>query len=86
MTLAFGIGTITTLMPTVTRILFGSREYPAIWSIHSTSSNVGAFLTTPLWGMVYDATGSYRIALIASPALIVLSLAALLLAFRRRSR
>lgn len=85
-TLAFGIGTITTLMPTVTRILFGSREYPAIWSILSTSSNVGAFLTTPLWGMVYDATGSYQMALIASPALIVLSLAALLLAFRRRSR
>ena len=83
-TLAFGIGTITTLMPTVTRMIFGSREYPAIWSVLSTSSNVGSFATLPLWGMVYDATGSYQLALMASPVLIAIALGAMLLAFRKK--
>ena len=80
--LAFGLGTITTLLPTVTRAILGSKEYPAIWSIISTTNSVSAFLMTPLWGMVYDTTGSYRLALILSPILIAISLVALLVAFR----
>jgi MFS family permease len=85
-TLAFGLGTITTLLPTVTRAILGSKEYPAIWSIISTTNSVSAFLMTPLWGMVYDTTGSYRLALILSPILIAISLVALLVAFSKSKK
>jgi predicted MFS family arabinose efflux permease len=70
MALAIGMGTATTLMPLLTRITFGNREYAAIWGILSAASNAGALVATPLFGMAYDLSGSYASALAAAvPAL-----------------
>lgn len=80
--LAFGMGTTTTLLPTVARFTFGAREYAAIWSIISTASSVGAFIATPAWGMVYDATGSYDLAMMVSPVLLVIGAALLTACYR----
>lgn len=85
-TVAFGLGTITTLLPTMTRLTLGSREYPAIWGILTTASSVSGFFTTPLWGMVYDATGSYRLALLIAPVLVAISLLALLAAYQKNKQ
>lgn len=82
--LAFGMGSVTTLMPIVTRFIFGALEYAAIWSILSTASNIGSLAATPLFGMVYDAAGSYTPAMTAASAALVLALAALCLTFRKR--
>ena len=68
--LAFGMGTYTTLLPQVTRRVFGSREYAAIWALIATAGSAGTFVANPLWGMVYDLTGSYAIGLIASALLL----------------
>ena len=80
--LAVGMGSVTTLMPILTRSAFGSAEYAAIWSILSTASNVGTLVAAPLFGMVYDASGSYGPAMTASSVGLVLSLGLLFLAFR----
>ena len=64
--LAVGMGSVTTLMPTLTRSVFDSRSYAAIWSILSTASNVGTLIAAPLYGTVYDISGSYGPALVAS--------------------
>lgn len=75
--LAIGGGVITTLMPMVARTVFGSKEYAAIWSILATASSVGSFAATPVWGVVYDGTGSYTPALFTATALLIAALAAI---------
>ena len=80
--LAFGMGIVTTLMPTVVRFVFGAREFASIWSILATASSVGSFVSTPVWGIVYDACGNYMPAMIATPVLLAVALAAMLLALR----
>lgn len=80
--LAVGMGIVTTLMPTVVRFVFGAREFASIWSILATASSVGSFVSTPVWGIVYDACGNYMPAMIATPVLLAVALAAMLLALR----
>ena len=82
--LAVGMGCVTTLMPIVTRFVFGAREYAAIWSILSTASSIGALIATPLFGMAYDATGSYTPAMAVSAGALFVSLPILALAFRKK--
>ena len=82
--LAVGMGCVTTLMPIVTRFVFGAREYAAIWSILSTASSIGSLIATPLFGMAYDATGSYTPAMAVSAAALFVSLPILALAFKKK--
>ena len=82
LTLAVGMGTVTTLMPIVTRTVFGSREYAAIWSILSAVSNLGALTAVPLFGVAFDATGSYSGAVTATAILLIPAVVVMLLAFR----
>ena len=82
--LAFGMGIVTTLMPTVVRFVFGAREFAAIWGLLATASSVGSFISTPVWGIVYDACGTYTPAMLTVPALLVVALIAMLLALKRR--
>ena len=81
--LAFGSGSIGTLMPVLVRTIFGGRDYAAIWSVVITCSSVASFLAAPLWGMVYDIFGSYTPALIAMPILLGAGILALLGAFKK---
>ena len=84
--LAFGLGIYTTLLPQVTRQFFGSREYAAIWSLIATVGSVGTIVATPVWGMVYDLSGSYTLGLIAAPVMLMVALGALVLIFRGTER
>lgn len=80
--LAFGSGSIGTLMPVVVRRIFGGRDYAAIWSVVISCSSVASFLAAPLWGMVYDFCGSYAPALMAMPVFLTAGIFCLLGAFR----
>ena len=84
--LAFGHGTVTTLMPIVVRTIFGGREYAAIWSLIATAGSIGTIVATPVWGMVYDLSGSYTLGLIAAPVMLMVALGALVLIFRGTER
>lgn len=79
--LAFGMGSVTTLMPILTRYAFGARDFAGIWSILSTVSSVGSLIATPLFGLVFDAAGSYDPAMVGSFAIVLVSLGAMLLCF-----
>ena len=79
--LAVGMGTVTTLMPIVTRSAFGGREYAAIWSILSAVSNLGAMTAAPLFGLAFDVTGSYAGAMGAAAAGLVPALIGLVAVF-----
>ena len=82
--LAFGLGIYTTLLPQVARATFGSREYASIWSLIATAGSVGSFIATPVWGLVYDFTGSYTVGLVVAPILLAIALVALVLNNREK--
>ena len=75
--LAFGMGIYTTLLPQVVRRIFGSREYAGIWSLVSTAGCAGTFVANPIWGTIYDKTGSYAIGLAASAVLLAVAMGAM---------
>lgn len=72
--LAIGMGIYTTLLPMVVRQVFGSREYAAIWGLITTVGCVGTFVGYPLWGTIYDLTGTYTLGLTGSVALLAVVL------------
>lgn len=80
--LAFGMGAYTTLLPQVARRTFGSREYASIWALIATAGNAGTFVANPLWGMVYDLTGTYTLALVAAAVLLLAGTGILLLTLK----
>ncbi len=68
--LALGMGIYTTLLPMVVRRVFGSREYASIWSLVTTVGCAGTFVGYPLWGTIYDLTGTYTLGLIGAAVLL----------------
>ena len=80
--LALGSSALGTLMPVVVRQLFGGRDYAAIWSVVISCSSVASFIGAPVWGMVYDFSGSYRPALMVMPVVLAAGIACLFGAFR----
>lgn len=82
--LAFGSGSIGTLLPIVVRQVFGGRDYARVWSLLLTVISVTSFLATPVWGMVYDICGNYTPALIAVPVGLVISVMLLMALFREK--
>ena len=80
--LSFGLGIYTTLLPQVARRVFGSREYAAIWALLATAGSAGTFLANPVWGLIYDLTGSYHLGLIGAPILLLLGTGAMLLSMK----
>lgn len=71
--LSVGFGIYTTLLSQVTRKIFGTREYAPIWSLITAVGSVGTILANPVWGSIYDVTGSYGMGLIACAGLLVLA-------------
>ena len=80
--LAFGLGVYTTLLPLVTRRIFGSREYASIWSLIATAGSVGTFVANPLWGTIFDITGSYALGLMGCAVLLAAAIWAMLTALK----
>ena len=72
--LAVGMGVYTTLLPVVVRRVFGSREYAAIWSLITTVGCAGTFVGYPLWGTIYDLTGTYALGLIGAAVLLAIAM------------
>lgn len=74
--LAVGMGIYTTLLPVVVRRVFGTREYASIWALIATVGSVGTVVGYPLWGAVYDLTGTYASGLIGAAVLLVCAMLA----------
>ena len=72
--LAVGMGIYTTLLPVVIRRVFGSREYASIWALVSTVGCAGTFVGYPMWGTIYDLTGSYTLGLIGAAVLLAIAM------------
>lgn len=84
--LAFGMASLTVLPPLLTRTVFGSRDYAAIYSITSIAYTLGNATGVPLWGMVHDGTGAYSAGVLCAPILLLADLALLLALLTHRSK
>lgn len=71
--LSVGFGIYTTLLSQVTRCIFGPRENAAIWSLITAVGSVGTILANPVWGSIYDYTGSYTTGLVACAGLLMVA-------------
>ena len=67
---AAGFGVYTTLLPLVTRRVFGSYSFAAAWGVVQLGGSLGGFVGVPVWGAVYDTVGSYAPALIGAVVLL----------------
>ena len=67
---AAGIPTITVLFPLITGTIFGREEYAAVWTLLSMAVSLGTAMGSPLWGLLYDVTGSYRSGMIVMPGVV----------------
>ena len=73
---AIGLGVYTTLMPIVTRKVVGTEQFASVWGILQSAASISMAIAMPLWGMVFDACGSYAPVLIVHAALLGISFAA----------
>lgn len=71
--LSVGFGIYSTLLSQVTRQIFGTREYAAIWSLITAVGSVGTILANPIWGSIYDHTGTYIPGLVACAGLLAVA-------------
>lgn len=67
------IGNANTSMfsPMLTGAVFGQKDYAALWGLVSMANVLGQAVGAPLWGLAYDVTGSYVIAMYISAVIIV---------------
>lgn len=70
--MSMGNGSMTVLPPLMTAQIFGQKDYAGIWAIFATAGSVGMTIGTPLWGVIFDRTGSYLAGIYGGVAIIVL--------------
>lgn len=81
---AFGIPAVTVIFPLIARHIFGGRDLGSIWSVLSMAVSLGTAAGSPLWGALYDSTGSYSSGMLTIPLLTLLAAAALACAAAHR--
>lgn len=52
--------------------IFGQKDYAALWGLVSMANVLGQAVGAPLWGLAYDLTGSYAIAMYLSAGIIAM--------------
>lgn len=81
--MSIGNANTTVFAPVATSILFGQKDYAAIWGFISMACVLGQAIGAPLWGLAYDLTGGYQIGMFVSAVLIAVSAFALIWAVKR---
>jgi cyanate permease len=76
-----GIGASGTLLPIITRDVFGVANFSALFGITNIFFVIGCGIGAPLAGFIFDATGSYHVIFIIVTALFVGAILAIYLAF-----
>jgi MFS family permease len=76
-----GIGALGTLLPIVTRDIFGAANFSALFGFTAISFAVGNAIGAPLAGFMFDATGSYHSVFVITIAIYAIAVLAIYFAF-----
>lgn len=79
---AFGGAMPMVLVPVIVMLLFGPKDFAAILGPTMAMVPIGMAIGTPLWGLVYDRTGSYTPGLVVAAGASVVTAALLTWAIR----
>lgn len=82
----FVTSSIGTIAPEMTSALFGSRDYSQIYSTASMGLAVASIIALPVYGYIFDFTGSYTSALYIIMALFVVNIFFIIIAFRNKEK
>lgn len=81
--MSLGNANASVFAPVVTQAIFGMRDYASIWGLVSMACVLGQAIGAPLWGLAYDLTGSYAVAMYISAIIVCIAFA--ILAWARQS-
>lgn len=70
--MSLGNGYVAVLAPLITQHLVGTKDYAAIWGVVSMVCVLGQGIGSPIWGLVYDLTGSYNPAMFGAAIVVAL--------------
>lgn len=84
--LGFMASSIGTLAPTLTTALFGNKEYSQIYATASLGLAVASIVALPVYGYVYDFTGSYTTVLYAIIGMFIVNIIAIIIAFNGKKK
>lgn len=78
------IGNANTSMfsPMLTGAVFGQKDYAALWGLVSMANVLGQAVGAPLWGLSYDLTGGYQLAMYVSAAIVMIAYFVVVWAFK----
>lgn len=84
--ISLALTTFTVMVPLIISDAVASERFADIYGIVMTVGSLGLAIATPLWGLSYDLTGTFTIALFAASGLGTLGMALLLLGRHRGRR
>lgn len=66
--------------------LFGKKEFTAIWGLLTVASSIGMTIGSPIFGLLYDLTGTYHLTIMVCIALMIICLVSFFLATHSQKR
>lgn len=82
----FVVSSIGTLGPLVTSALFGNKEYSQIYSNAALGLAVAGIVVLPVYGFIYDLTGSYTLVLLSIAVMMVVNIFLIIFAFKGKQK
>jgi len=69
--MSIGNANVSLFSPMLTGAAFGQKDYAALWGLVSMANVLGQAVGAPMWGLAYDLTGGYQIAMYVSATIAV---------------
>ncbi|WP_318614393.1 MFS transporter [Sporosarcina sp. YIM B06819] len=82
----FVSASIGTIAPAITSALFGNRDYSQIYSTASVGLAVAGIIALPLYGYIFDFTGSYTLVLYTLIAMLITNIVCVFIAFTNKEK
>ncbi|ROQ04631.1 nitrate/nitrite transporter NarK [Rathayibacter sp. PhB93] len=84
--IGFAITTGSVALPLVAGHVVGPQRYPGVYGFVQMGGYLGSAVSAPLWGIAFDTTGDYDIALLIGAGCAILGLAVFTILYARRRR
>lgn len=70
----FSVATFTIIPPLMTNSIFGAKDYNRIWAYFMSAASIAGAIAPPLYGFIFDLSGSYTLMYVLIIALALVSL------------
>lgn len=82
----FVSASIGTIAPAITSALFGNRDYSQIYSTVSLGLAIAGIIALPLYGYIFDFTGSYTLVFYTLIAMLIINIVCVFVAFTNKEK